>query len=147
MTCRKRCHRGPDHSHLPQQVGIHPGGPGQPRHLSAGQVSSKNPGEQKIHEKRRELDLWNISPSRLKTHPSVANLHDDVWNTYMNASEGSGNSELHPIHPRKLVVSHADNHLFRLIIVSDLPLLIYHDGDMSLTIYILPVMWAHHQTL
>jgi hypothetical protein len=54
--------------------------------------------------------------------PSVADLHDDVWNMHVNASEDSGNSEPRPIRPRKLAVSHADNHLFHLTIVSDLSL-------------------------
>ena len=43
----------------------------------------------------------------------------DFRNTFiMDASEVSGNSDPHSIHPRKLIVSHADNHLFHFTIFS-----------------------------
>jgi len=61
--------------------------------------------------KNRRLNPRNISRSHLKAHPSVANMDGGVRNTYINASEGSGNSKLCPYNPHTLVFSHANNHI------------------------------------
>ncbi|KAF9649841.1 hypothetical protein BDM02DRAFT_1733691 [Thelephora ganbajun] len=60
-------------------------------------------------------------PAGWAAHPSIANSEPGNRGTVQtwNASVGSGNSDPHPIHPRKSAVSHADNHLFHLAIVSN----------------------------
>ena len=79
----------------------------------AGRAESTRKNANLIYEIPPQATL-KFTPAR-GTYMTMFGIH-----TKAVVSEGPGNSEIHPIHPHKLAVSHADNHLLHLTTVSDL---------------------------
>ena len=69
----------------------------------------------KVNERTRIYSTKNIPNIPTALHTKSPPQHGEVGARCLRSS---GNSGPRPIHPRKLVVSHADNHLFHLVIVS-----------------------------
>ena len=161
MTCRKRYHRSPDQSHLPHQVVIHPDEPGQSRHKPTGQETGRFWYHRRNRENRKNANLI------YETSPQVALKPIPAWQLLEHVHEclrGLGELRTH-IHvnwsfPTPIIISFTSSsfltypYSFRCVCDGQpvpncccIPpavtfVVIDHDGDMSLPIYLVPEMWA-----